>query len=185
MIEHLREIVPTGKNGFEGLVAKLLGNLTGRHFYLARSGSQAGRDMRSDSFSGSVIAVECKRYGNNTELNKVELHDKLMQAVIDIPDLDLWVLVASRDIPDQLLTLLDKQAARQGVEFRAISAGDGSPNFLEALCAQGIQTVLEFLTSVLSKQDVQQIQCELENIAKSSNFESTIGLFKTVLHQPV
>ena len=174
VIEHLRKILPAGKNGFEGLIARLLENLTGRHFYLARSGSQAGRDIRSDRHGGSIIAVECKRYGKETELNERELLAELVQASNDIPDLDLWVLVVSRDVPDQLLTLLDQQAVRQGVEFRAISAGDGSPSTLEALCAHGIQIVLDFFTSILSKQNVQQIQCELEDIAKNSDFESTI-----------
>ena len=174
LIKQLRKIVPAGKNGFEGLIARLLENLTGRQFYLARSGSQAGRDMRSDSHSGSVIAVECKRYGKATELNKRELLAELVQANIDIPDLDLWVLVASRDIPDQLFTTLNQYAIEQGIEFRAISAGDGAAGSLEALCAHGIEIVLEFLALCISKQDVQEIQCELEDIANSSDFESTI-----------
>ncbi|MBW1741593.1 MAG: hypothetical protein JRJ42_10755 [Deltaproteobacteria bacterium] len=174
LIDRLRKIVPAGKNGFEGLVAKLLENLTGRHFHLARSGNQAGRDMRSDSHSGSVIAVECKRYGKSTELDERELLAEFVQACHNIPDLDLWLLVSSRDIPDQLFTTLNQYAIEQGIEFRAISAGDGSPSTLEALCAHGIQIVLNFFISVLPKQNVQQIQCELENIAKSSDFESTI-----------
>ena len=48
LIEQLRKIAPAGKNGFEGLIAQLLENLTGKSFHLARSGSQSGRDMRSD-----------------------------------------------------------------------------------------------------------------------------------------
>jgi len=174
VIEQLRKISPAGKNGFEGLVSKLLEHLTGKHFYLARSGSQAGRDMRSDRHGGNIIAVECKRYGEKKELNERELLAGLVQASNDIPDLDLWVLVVSRDIPDQLLTLLDQQAVLQGIEFRALSTGDGSPSTLEALCAHGIQIVLDLITSIPSKQNVQQIQYELEKIAKSSGFESTI-----------
>ena len=172
LIEQLRKIAPTGKNGFEGLIVRLLENLTGKAFYLARSGSQSGRDMRSDRHGGSIIAVECKRYGKETELNERELLAELVQAHINIPDLDLWVLVASRDIPDQLLTLLDQQAVQQGVEFRVISAEYGSPNSLEALCAHGAQIVLGFLAPVQPKLELQHIQVELENIAKSHGFTS-------------
>lgn len=174
LIEQLRKIAPAGKNGFEGLIAQLLENLTGKSFHLARSGSQSGRDMRSDCHGGSIIAVECKRYGKKTELKERELLAELVQVAADIPDLDLWVLVASRDIPDQLLTLLDQQAIRQGVEFRVISAGDGSPNSLEALCTNGAQIVLGFLAPILLKLELQYIQVELENIAKSPGFTSTI-----------
>ncbi len=178
LIEYLRKLTPTGQHGFEGLVARLLGNLTGRQFYLARSGSQAGRDMRSDTLKGSVIAVECKRYGKKTDLNDRELSGEITQACRDIPGLDLWVLVSSKDIPDQLITLLEQCAAEYGVEFRAISAEAGSPGSLEVLCAHGIQIVLEFLASVLSENDVRWTQCELERIAKGSNFESTIRSLK-------
>lgn len=174
LIEQLRKISPAGKNGFEGLIARLLENLTGKAFYLARSGSQSGRDMKSDRHGGSIIAVECKRYGKKTELKERELLAELVQASSGIPDLDIWVLVVSRNVPDQLLTLLDQQAVRQGIEFHAISAEDGSPSTLEALCAHGIQIVLGFLSPILSKQNAQQIQCELEKIAKKSDFGSTI-----------
>lgn len=38
----LRKLKPSGPNGFEGLIAQLLENLTGRHFFLASSGYQGG-----------------------------------------------------------------------------------------------------------------------------------------------
>lgn len=127
-IEQLRKIAPSGKSGFEGLVAQLLGKLTAQHFYLARSGSQAGRDMRSDRYGGNIIAVECKRYGKSTELSERELLAELVQATSNIPNLDIWVLVASRDIPDQLFSLLSEYAVKQGIEFRAISTDDCTPS---------------------------------------------------------
>jgi hypothetical protein len=41
----LQQLTATGSSGFEGLIQRLLGRLTGYQFYLAQSGSQAGRDM--------------------------------------------------------------------------------------------------------------------------------------------
>ena len=60
LVDLLRQIDSTGPEGFEGLVARLLTALTGRHFYLARAGFQAGLDASTRSANSNVIAVECK-----------------------------------------------------------------------------------------------------------------------------
>src|SRR5687767_6209877 len=98
LIDILRKLAPAGPEGFEGLIAHLLETLTGTHFYLAKSGSQEGRDMSSRSLNANVVAVECKRYGQSTELDERELLGELVQATRAIPDLDLWVLVTSREL---------------------------------------------------------------------------------------
>lgn len=66
LLDALRKLKPSGVQGFEGLVAQLLEALTERRFYLAKSGSQEGRDMSSGHYDSNVIAVECKRYLNRT-----------------------------------------------------------------------------------------------------------------------
>src|SRR5215213_8205671 len=97
LTEILRNLPAAGPLGFEGLIADLLSHFTGRQFHLAQSGTQQGRDMSSRHPYANVTAVECKRYGSSTELNQRELLGEIVQATIAIPDLDLWVLVASRD----------------------------------------------------------------------------------------
>ena len=62
----LRSLPHSGEEGFEGLIAALLEQVTGQRFCLAKSGSQQGRDMRSGSVGGSVVAVECKHYLSTT-----------------------------------------------------------------------------------------------------------------------
>src|SRR6266550_757005 len=94
LIVVLREIPPSGLEGFEGLISSLLAALTGRHFRLASAGYQAGRDMTARIPNGNVIAVECKRYGRHNELDERALLGEMAQAVRSIPELDLWVLVA-------------------------------------------------------------------------------------------
>lgn len=137
----LRQVRPAGPDGFEGLIAALLEELTGRHFDLATSGAQEGRDMSSRRSNTNVVAVECKRYGQTTELNERELLGELVQVEQDIPDLDLWVLVASRDVPSQLTEAVNRLAAEKGIGFFSISSGDGIPNSLEVLCAYSPETV--------------------------------------------
>lgn len=133
--EILRALPPSGPHGFEGLVAALLGKLTGFHFSLAKSGSQQGRDMSSRIPNGNTVAVECKRYGQDTELDERQLLGEMVQATRAIPDLDLWVLVTSRDVPSQLLESLTLQAAEKGIGFLALSSDDSDPSSLDALCA--------------------------------------------------
>lgn len=134
LIDILRNVRPSGPDGFEGLVALLLEALTGQHFNLAASGSQAGRDMSSSRLYSNVVAVECKRYSADTELSGRELLAELVQAAQSIPDLDTWVLVASREVPSQLEEALRRTAEERGVHYLSISSGDGSPSSLEALC---------------------------------------------------
>jgi hypothetical protein len=127
----LRQVKPSGPDGFEGLIAALLEELTGRHFDLATSGTQGGRDMSSRRSNTNVVAVECKRYGQNTELNGRELLGELVQVGQDIPDLDLWVLVASREVPSQLTEALNRLAAEKGVlYFWRCSSRDGNSSEL-------------------------------------------------------
>lgn len=106
LLDELRQLAATGTGGFEGLIQRLLTDLTGYQFYLAQSGTQLGRDMSSDRVNATVLAVECKRYGEDTELKKSELLGKVVEATAAIPRLDVWVLVASRDVPDQLYAAL-------------------------------------------------------------------------------
>src|SRR4029453_12886754 len=101
----LLSLKPSGRHGFEGLIQQLLSALTGYQFYLAQSGTQAGRDLATPRI-GTVLAVECKRYGGDTELDGTELLGKLAHAEMTVSGLDAWVLVPTRDVPDQVYSVL-------------------------------------------------------------------------------
>jgi hypothetical protein len=57
----VRKLKPTGPDGFEGLIAAVLTDLTKRTFELASSGSQRGKDGQS-SVDGGAISFEGKLY---------------------------------------------------------------------------------------------------------------------------
>ena len=141
-IDALRNLYPTGIKGFEGLIAKLLSELTGRKFILSKSGSQHGRDLSMRHFNCNIVAVECKRYGSKTVLNESELLGKIAQALKDIPDLDLWVLVTTKSMNSQLFEALEQQCTLGGISFLSLS-NDDEPSSLEILCAQAIKVVTE------------------------------------------
>ncbi len=171
LVEALRQLNPTGWNGFEGLIAKLLKALTGQHFHLAQSGTQSGRDMSSSCPNSNVIAVECKRYGKDTELNQRELLGEIVQVVQAIPDLDLWVLVASRDIPSQLEEALRLTANQYGITYLSISPDHREPSSLDVLCAQAIDLVIEYLGNQSANSSIRQ---SLEAIAASEGFNQRV-----------
>lgn len=163
----LQSLSPSGPEGFEGLIQQLLSALTGYRFYLAQSGSQAGRDLATSRI-GTVLAVECKRYGAERELDQTELLGKLMQAEMTILQLDVWVLVASRDVPEQLYSLLDTAGRRLGVDVQIIAAGDGSPSTLEVLCAHAPDAVLRHFRAAGIA--VRGLQSELRRITEHEAF---------------
>jgi hypothetical protein len=170
LIKILRRLTPTGSQGFEGLIAQLLEQLTGRRFYLARSGSQGGRDLSSDFQNFSVIAVECKRYGEDTEFDVRNLLGEMAQASQEIPDLDLWVLVASRSIPAQLVTVLTTEAHRRGIEFLPISADQGSSSSLAVLCAQAADVALRYVQDKSSDAEQQEVARHLNEILANPGY---------------
>jgi hypothetical protein len=125
---------PSGPEGFEGLIQHLLSALTGFQFYLAQSGTQAGRDLATPRV-GTVLAVECKRYGTGTELDGTELLGKLTHAEMTVSGLDVWVLVTSREVPEQLYSVLEAAGRRLSVDVQVVADQDGTPSTLEALWA--------------------------------------------------
>jgi hypothetical protein len=184
LVRLLRALPPVGHDGFEGLIAALLEDLIGSHFYLAKSGSQQGRDMSSRGPNSNVLAVECKRYGQKTELDERELLGELIQAARAIPDLDLWVLVTSRDIPSQLYESLNSLAAEEGIGFVALSSGDGYPSSLEVLCANSPEIVSDHVT-VKAIGDSENVKKLLQSITKDANFERRYARLREELSSPL
>lgn len=138
----LRALNPIGADGFEGLVAHLIGRLTGHRIFLSATGRQEGRDMRARTEYGTQIAVECKRYTKGTRLDERDLVAELAQAINSLPQLDLWVLVASRSVPDQIEKALRSLADHNGVAFEVLQSSDDSLGDLAVLCAEFANDVL-------------------------------------------
>lgn len=174
LISQLVKLNETGLDGFEGLIAKLLARLLGRIFYLARSGSQAGRDMSSDHLSQSIIAVECKRYRKSTEFDETELQGKLVQVNRSIPGLDIWALASSRAIPSQLEMSLRQQAEEAGISFVPIASGLDEIGTLDVLCASNIEAVIEAIHLQDAPESIEMVRQELHAIADSPEFNRLV-----------
>lgn len=179
--DYLRALPPTGPDGFEGLIAKLLSSLTDRRFSLAKSGAQAGRDISSRDGQSNVIAVECKRYLQNTSLNDRELLGEMAQAKMAIPDLDIWVLVTTRDIPSQTTEELQRNAVLLGIDYFAISAGDGDLSSLEMLCASSPDEVISLLHSRIGSKAENQLRLLLTDLSTDPTYDASIVNLKDQL----
>ncbi len=168
----LRKLKPSGLEGFEGLIAKLLQSLTGRRFFLAKAGYQGGRDLSSEKECANIIAVECKRYQKNTAFRQRDLLGELEEIHHDIPELDLWVLVAPRGIDERLHQLLSCSAEDKGIEILMIETEDTIPSSLSVLCANSIDIISDHIQRNLPDEDIQLLREVIGEIANHGKYPS-------------
>ena len=117
LVAALRAIPASGPGSFENLVRDLLSRETGQRFTLAKSGPQGGVDARTAGHGfANVIGVETKRYGARTRLPADETRSKLDDAAAAHPDLELWVLVASREVKEPDASNLRVKGLSLGIE---------------------------------------------------------------------
>ncbi|MGR8935401.1 MAG: hypothetical protein ACU837_13570 [Gammaproteobacteria bacterium] len=175
----------TGQNGFEGLVGRLLQQLTGLDFYLARSGPQHGRDGKATRAGGGSVLFECKNYLDSTKLDDRELMAELSQAIIDVPDVDLWILATTREIPDQLLTNLQKQTNKDHLDILPLDCRDDSSGPLDQLCARFPDTVMKVLENAgLSSSEQAEARTVMDEIASTPGFKLRLKKLRERLDQP-
>ncbi len=101
----------SGPEGFEGLLRDVLGDLTKTPFHVAKSGPQAGSDVRNDPSNAFRVGLEAKKYATNTPLPLDALKAKIVDASLQPNMVDLWILAASREI-----TITNREALHQAGE---------------------------------------------------------------------
>lgn len=90
--QNILKLRPDGKDGFEGLMAAVLGDLTKRSFALASAGSQHGRDGQSALDSGTIV-FEAKRYDD--KIPKDKIYTKILEIAADkTSTTELYILAA-------------------------------------------------------------------------------------------
>ena len=145
LLDVLRAVPASGVGSFENLVRDLMSRTTGRRITVAKSGPQGGIDGRTgDDRHATVIGVETKRYGLETKLPLDETKSKLRDAATAHADLDIWVLVASREIKEPDRSTLQAEGHALGVEVLILDWPD-LPEVLPGLlllCASN-QDILE------------------------------------------
>lgn len=108
----LNELKPAGSDGFEGLLAEILNEITCQDFRLASSGLQLGID--GETLAGlNHIAFEGKLYRGS--INKSEVLTKITSIISKTSPPDIWVLGASVEANTQLLEQMQPAAKKNGV----------------------------------------------------------------------
>jgi Restriction endonuclease len=176
--DFLQTLKSSGEGSFEDLVGELLEALTGLRFYAARSGDQGGRDGRASGPAGGYIVFECKRYSGDTALKDRDLMGGLAQAHISLPELDVWIIAASRDVTDQNLGGLQAFGKEHGIDIVPLESrpnGRGNLDFLvrafpkvvERFADPGAFRVADTLILVIDKA-VCQLLCTTKLVSSSS-----------------
>ena len=106
----LLRLCPTGADGFEGLMASVLTDITGMPFRLAASGSQFGSDGSAVQEEDGV-SFECKRYEDRIPRGAVL--SKIAELSLSSASVDAWFLCATSEVSAQLAG----DVSRHGREF--------------------------------------------------------------------
>ena len=148
-MRELRDIVrmlnPTGKNGFEGLMAAVLTDIAKISFGLAKSGPQGGKDGQSALNSGA-ISFEGKLY--DEQVSKNEVLSKIAEvAASDGGDADLWILGSTGTVSTQDVKLVSALGEKLAIMTLILDWSIvGLPSFA-TLLAMAPETTGSFLWS--------------------------------------
>jgi len=175
-LEALREILlelkPTGNDGFEGLVATALANLSGLTIRLSNSGSQFGRDGKSQA-GAFAIALEAKRYKDKVPLQ--ELAGKTSLAAFALSgDIDVWVLCATVEVGEGIEGDLRKILEKEGITLLALDwTADALPR-LAVLIGAAKSSVLTWFNNNVAAVSVTDLEAHLNAIIGSAEFGARV-----------
>lgn len=183
-INFLREFIlgcaPAGPGGFEGLVASALASETALVFRLANSGSQFGRDARSERGPFS-IAIEAKRY--DTKLNLQNLAGKAAQAGFFLRhEVDLWVLCTTETISEGIEEHLSQMLEEYGISFLALDWTLPSLPHLAVLLAAASQATLQWFGQYRTEADLSRLENALQSIRSDIAFPHQFQQLKDKLN---
>ncbi len=132
LCSHLAEAIKadrslaTGDAGFEGLIARLLADLTGQSFYVAASGPQPFGDAVA---STGAVSLQSKAYLGRMQPALVSILGDFEVQLHSNEDLDVLV-VALRSLPAQLAVDLERAVGSHGVELVCLQCTAENPDLI-------------------------------------------------------
>ena len=173
----------TGEVGFEGLIATILSDISGRPFRLASSGSQHGRDGESQ-FDAGTTYFEAKLYSKS--LPKNEVLSKVLEAGLGADgDLDLWVFGSTQPISAQHSWLIEKAAEKFGFGLLLLDWSTSSLPPLAVALALSSDAVLRFFDHHRpGGKDRSAIAASLRAIAVDSRYGEAVAALRQAVCSP-
>lgn len=112
--EQLRSILLGAEPGcLERLAQSALSNLLDVPFRNARAGDQRGGDGGASGTRDLIY--EARRYEPTTSFDERGIRGQILQAVERKSDLEAWILVSTREVPEQIQDAIDATALGQGI----------------------------------------------------------------------
>src|SRR5437762_817533 len=112
----LKASLQNGEAGaLEHFAAAAIGRLLGIDITVAKSGFQYGGDAGTAGRQGRHLRIECKRYADTTPLSRRELLGEIDHALARDPALEAWVLVATREVSEEVEQDLAEKGEKDGL----------------------------------------------------------------------
>lgn len=179
--QNIRKLNPTGDDGFEGLMAAILSDLTKRSFALASAGSQHGKDGQS-ALDGGTVVFEAKRYDD--VVPKEKIYTKLFEIAADKTNVtELYILAATGTIPTQYLTTLQEGMERFGIALIVLAWSETGLAELAAILAMAPEVSAKFIAHHTSI-DESQLASQLLAVRAHPQFEARSNELLAILRQP-
>jgi len=177
----LRLIKPDGENGFEGLIAAVLSDLTGRSFAIASAGSQHGKDGQS-ALDGGTIFFEAKRYDDAVPKEKV--YTKLLElSASSKSQTELYILATTSSVSAQHITVLADSAKHLGIAFFVLTWPSTELSSLATLLAMSSNVTAEFIARQTDlTEDV--VEAQLATVREHPQFKARSDELSLLLQQP-
>lgn len=177
----VRQLDPTGPDGFEGLMAAVLTELTGRTFALASSGSQRGKDGQS-ILDGSAISFEGKLYEG--AVAKDQILSKIAEIAVDEEgQTELWILASTGPISVQHIATAQKAGRKLGVVVKVLAWPTTGLSELATLLAMAPTASANFLSSKTQSPHA-YVAAQLQSVIADPQFCERSAELKADLQQP-
>ncbi len=169
-----KNLRPTGKDGFEGLIANVLSDITGLPFRLAASGPQSGSDGAA-TIGDQHIRFECKLY--TKPVPPAEVMNKMGHILLREGSTDLWVFCATSQVSEQAVDKVRKLSERYDVSTLILDWSQTPLPPLATALAMAKDVVAEFMNA-------NEMTSFLNTIAQDPRFASQEEYIKRTLTGP-
>lgn len=179
--QNIRKLKPDGNDGFEGLMAAVLSDLTKRSFALASAGSQHGKDGQS-ALDGGAIVFEAKRYDDAVPKDKI--FTKILEIAADKANTtELYILAATSPISAQHITTLKEGAQRLAMALMVLAWPETGLAELATLVAMTPDVSAKFVAKHTSINEA-ELASQLAAVRAHPQFQARSDELLATLRQP-
>lgn len=129
-----KELQDAPSRKLEELTADLLSRLLDIPFFVASSGNQFGADAGTAGHQGRHLRAECKRYSDHTSISAQNALGHVARAFTDDELLELWILVTTRAVSEQVQSSLRRFGETHGLPIVIVDWSRRTVSLLAALC---------------------------------------------------